>query len=532
MRRVLRGVAESAPVTSPTVRHDFRGLPYCRLSARFADDGGDGWLVPEDFPLKRFAPEVTEEGLRQQLQEAFGVTGLELDPDSTDACLCAFGCGVEESWLASWDVYSQEDLVLVWDDLARALSLRRSSRLLAARIVGGRVLLHVGYRPIAANPRDLAVLRRSGELLDRLAAARRSGLRHGGINERWVSLSPCPRVFGFGLASLYAAWRRQQGAKLGFLVADPRFASPAELIGSPGSGCHDSFSLAALLTTSHLACQGAIIGMPRRVMGADAFLQQIAWSGERLPRLERTAPISARLVGWPPGSGVRRLAAALKGPVHDLRRAGLPGRLSGRAAVVTVAAAALAAVGLWLFHVRQRPSPTAASAANVDGGQSGTAISGSNGPGLVSARSLAELATGASLAAPTAAPPQVPAEGQEAPSEPGPASLAAGQAPLVVRIENPDEWLAAHLAELEEIAAACSPAATVVLVIGGQLPAPFIAALKEQLADFKGGHQPAVKLITDPPSRLPVLVVGCGAATNPRNNPARAVHRAGGPKKE
>jgi hypothetical protein len=349
MRRLRGRVAADAPATAAAPSHDLRGLPYCRVSARFSSDGQDGWLVPDDLPLARFAPGTAEDELRQLLQKTFGVTGLELDLESTDACLCAFCRGDEDCWLASWDVYSNEDLVAVWDDLAQALSRRRSSRLLAARVAAGRVLLHLGYRPVAGDPHDLAV-RRSVELLEQLDAARRSGLRHGGINERWVSLSPSPRVFGFGLASLYAAWRRQRGAQVGLLVADPRYASPAELIGAPCSARGDSFSLAALLTTSYLVSRGVTGSMPRQVMGADAFLQRIAWSEEWVPALRRAVAAYRYLIPWPGSNGYRRLAAALTGPVRDARTWWTPRRQRWVAVAMLAIAVLAAAVGARLVR--------------------------------------------------------------------------------------------------------------------------------------------------------------------------------------
>src|SRR5262249_51455119 len=114
----------------------------------------------------------------------------------------------------------------------------------------------------------------SASLIEQLAKAHHSGLRHGGINERWIGTDN--EVFGFGLAALYAAWRRRECGKIGMLMADPRFATPDELRGFPPSPDGDRYALAKLIAASFRATQSAEHGMSRRVLGANAFLDLIA----------------------------------------------------------------------------------------------------------------------------------------------------------------------------------------------------------------------------------------------------------------
>jgi hypothetical protein len=452
------------------------------LSARFIEQHHDGWLVPEDLPLVSFSPATQVENLKNILEEEFHVEGLELDTEAMDACVCAFRQNDNGSWLASWDTYSPEELVGIWDDLARSLARRNSSKIVEARIEDGRVLLRLGYRPIAGDPRYLASTNSSTALLDQIAGLHKLGLRHGGINERWISAG-ATEVFGFGLSSLYAAWRRKQGVRLGLLVADPRFASPAELMGASPSIRSDRFSLAALITASCLEKAGSPHGMPRRVQGADAFLERIAWGGSWIDVRSRA--------GLSVGKDEdRKLDAALEQIPKSAAFAVGRLRLMRQATLLILALTIGGLLGSVVRKDRQAESPSSGAIKEKIGAPAPTSV-----PAVITSATT-KTASPASHA------------------DLGPRALSVDGKPL--------NWLTTHKEELGQYARVCGSIGVTCLVIGGDISPQdlreFTSGLERALGAGETTYRPLVVRHFKPPLRGVVLLVACG---NTKPTPTR-----------
>lgn len=477
-----------------TVPHLFKGRPYCQLSAAFATANKDVWLVPEDVTQGSFDSPTTPEWLCGYLEQTFHVSGLRLDESISDACLCAFAGAKGGAWLATWDVYSGEDILEIWTGLAQALLRRTISKILEARVEDGRILLHLEYQPVAGDPKDLADIKRSTKLLERLAAAHRSGLVHGGINQRWVSLSPHPNIFGFGLAALYAAWRRGHGIKLGLLSADPRFASPDELMGETASARSDQFSLAALITASHLTTHGLADKIPLRVQGGNSFLDRIARTEDWVRALEgSTGEKKAR----------EKLAVAIStglAPDRERRR-----RWMWQAAILVLAVVA-GAIGERLVATRN---------SHPAGWQvAGPEVSPRETPTLTSPNPTAPGNSSGAVGAPT--PPSA-VIAPAAPTQVLPVATAAfgGLRAMSVDEALPD-WLSKHGKELGDAARACGTQGITGLLLGGEIPGPqivqFTGKLTQSLDTAIPGTKNLVKRIRPVPLGKPVFLVTCGVA--------------------
>jgi hypothetical protein len=461
-----------------------KGQRYCPLSAVFATTNRDAWLIPEDVDLGMFDPLTTPEELRGALEKAFRVRDLRLDVEASDTCLCAFTDPQGGAWLVTWDMYSEGDQLEIWADLARALLLCKVSKLLEARIEGGRVLVHLGYRPVVGDPKDLVDVNLSTRLLDCLAVAHRSGLLHGGINQRWISVAPHPNLFGFGLAALYAAWRHKQNVQLGLLGADPRFASPDDLMGEPPSIRSDRFSLAALITAGYLKCTGQDDKIPSHVQGGNSFLDRIARSEawvEALQLLDSSGKRKAR----------RKLAAAFSTRLaRDPER-----RWWAWQASILVLAVLAGGIGDRLV------APQKAKESAVQGPPTSLTVPKSTPPSQ-------------SPAVPVANPRNI---GEVTPpfSTANTAQDAAAGEPHAMTLEDASlSWLSTHGKELRGYALACGSKKITGLLLGGNIPtkqiAQFTTNLYQSIIDGSPGSQVVVERIYPLHLQRPVLLVVCG----------------------
>ncbi len=274
---------------------------FCPVSARLTA-GNAPLYTPIDVPPGRLGedgPDLAE--IAVEVGERIGIE----DPASSDACFAAFA-GSPGVVLVSREPFDVLDLEEITADLIGAVAHRELTGVRRVQVTGsGHVFVWLDFQPVCGLVSTPGEIR---ALFDDLKALHAAGLVHGGINDRFINPSNPTgrRVFGTGLASAYAAWRRAAGIELGDLTADPRFASPGELSGEGPSEEGDRFALAAIAVTEMQAGDDA--GATAPVQGINAFLDRSGARASLLSRAEelgdRTASpiLKAALEGAPPKS--------------------------------------------------------------------------------------------------------------------------------------------------------------------------------------------------------------------------------------
>lgn len=238
---------------------------YCPVSARI-NRGEQPLLSPPDAAPRRLDP--SERSV--EIAADRGLLQMARLVDASDALFDAYDQD-GRTWLVSRSAFDVADLQLIADDLLRASSHREVTGVISSSVTeDGYLFVLVDYRPVQEQVRSADNVR---ELFGELRRAHGKSVFHGGINERFINPGAPEgrRVFGFGLAEAYAAWRRNQGLALGDIVADPRFASTDALRGETPDARQDRFALAAVCLTELAGDQE---GLPtlEPVQGLSSFL--------------------------------------------------------------------------------------------------------------------------------------------------------------------------------------------------------------------------------------------------------------------
>lgn len=248
-----------------------------------------------------------------------------------DGCLAFFA--LLGSQQPRWVGISRDPVHVDWlPEVLTGLALARRdgarTGLRAATCHHGHVLVRLDYLPPlrVADPAGRVDLARRA--FSELAGLHELNIIHGGINERWVDTTPgvARMILGIGLAPLYAAWRNSCGVPVGWMVADPRFASGEELLTGESASSGDRLALGRVLRLSgrfRLAVRtdlGAIVdrqvsALPPPQSEFDREVERlVAIPGPRMgsdAALATAPPVSA---GADPGLDalVARLEAAVK----------------------------------------------------------------------------------------------------------------------------------------------------------------------------------------------------------------------------
>ena len=185
----------------------------------------------------------------------------------------------------------------------RALQARAITGLEAVEIFGGRLMLLFRERP--AWPGRLPALdaRLVAELYDALDEGHHNGLVHGAIDERSLCFpAGVAALRGWGLATVYAAWRASHGVPIGRMTADPRYASPDEWLGHPPSPESDRIALGLLVCAAwkrqaNLPLATCTIGLAGLAAGQTRLGIQLQAMAQRDPHL---ADLLGRRIEAPP----------------------------------------------------------------------------------------------------------------------------------------------------------------------------------------------------------------------------------------
>lgn len=263
-------------------------LYFCPVSARFSSSSFE-LFTPNDTPIERFKP--TDVDLVAIL-ESLKISVQQENAAASDACFAAFPLQGDQHVLISRAPFDAADLERITDELFAAASAPELTGIVRTAISAtGHVVVQVDYVPDDA---PVISAEHAASVVSELQALHEHGLIHGGLNERFLHPEhPAGRrIFGVGLSETYAAWRRQQGLKLGELRADPRFASPADLRGELASFESDNFALAATIL-SEIAEDKSNTPALDPVQGVNALLHK---ARQRETLVERAHAVGDRRV--------------------------------------------------------------------------------------------------------------------------------------------------------------------------------------------------------------------------------------------